>query len=141
MVKMPSASEIDAKYKEAIGRVPASYKAGVQKTTGWQAAAIAGQDLYVAKMQDSSILARRERALANTSDEAWKAKAADLGASRIGPGMSANTDKRAKNYEPYRNALESVSLAQRTADPITNVDNRVKPIVAALVAKKKEVLG
>jgi len=39
---------------------------------------------------------------------------------------------------PYKAALEAVDLPQKTGDPMTNIDQRLKPIVAALVAKKEE---
>ncbi|MBN2860996.1 MAG: hypothetical protein JXK93_12090, partial [Sphaerochaetaceae bacterium] len=63
MVRIKSASEIDKKYKGAIANVPAAYKDGVQATTGWKAAAIGGQDLYEAQMQNRQVLARREKGL------------------------------------------------------------------------------
>ena len=50
-------------------------------------------------------------------------------------------EKRKKNYEPYRAALEALELPPRTADPMVNIDNRVKAVVKTLVEKKKELKG
>lgn len=141
MVKMPSADEIDKKYRESIGRVPGAYKEKISKVTGWKEAAVAAEDLWAAKMQEAISAKRRAKALEGVSDDEWKRKAMTLGAERIARGMAENADKRKKNYEPYRTALEAVDLPPRTADPLANVDNRVKPIVKALVETKKSIKG
>lgn len=137
MVKIPSVDEINARYKNAIGRVPDSYKKGVQQTTDWQEKAMAGQNLYEQKMSDRSVLARRGQKIAKVSNEDWKTRAADLGSSRIGPGMQANADKQRRNYAPFRETLAGLTLPDRTADPMTNIDNRSKAVVKALVDTKK----
>lgn len=133
MVKMPSQQAIKNAYLSAIPVVSGRYKAGVEGTNNWQASAIAGQGLYVARMQDAAVLSRREKGLQRVSDQEWKQNALDKGVSRIGPGMTAGANKQAMNYEPIRVALESVSLPPRTADPMANIDARVKPIVQAAI--------
>jgi len=79
--------------------------------------------------------------VSNVSNAEWQAAAANKGAARIGPGMQAGADKRTRNFEPFRTAIESVTLPDRTTDPIANVDARVKPIVQALVDTKKGIKG
>lgn len=137
MVKMPSLEEISRKYKEAVPRVPEAYKKAVSGVTDWQEKAIGGQSLYEQKMSDRDVLARRGRKLAKVSNEEWRAKAADLGAARIGAGMDKAVDKQRRGYAPYREALASVALPDRTADPMANIDNRAKAVVKALVDTKK----
>ena len=143
MVKIKSASEIDKKYKDAISRVPANYKAGVQGTTNWQerAASAEAEDLWKAKIAEAAAANRRQKAVAQVSNSEWQSKAANLGAARIGAGMTAGADKRTRNFEPYRSAIEGTSLPARTADPMANIDNRVKGIVSSLVAVKKSIKG
>lgn len=141
MVKMPSQAQIKSRYTGAIPIVPGRYKEGVNATTGFIDAAVKGQGLYEAKMQDPETLARRGKALSKLSDADWKNPASTLGAARIGPGMNASADDQARSYEPYRSALEGVSLPERTTDPIANIDNRVKPVVTAMVETKKAQLG
>lgn len=141
MVKIKSQAEIASNFVDSIPRVAAPYKKGVQNTTDWQEKAIAGQSLYEAKMQDASVLARRGKAIANVSNADWQNKAVKLGAARIGPGMLENADKRTKNYEPVRQAIEGVTLPERTADPMANIDARVKPMVQAMMDAKKARLG
>jgi len=143
MVKIKSAGQIDANYKAAIGRVPGAYKSGVMATTDWQekASSAEAEDLYAQKIAEAVSAKRRQKAVSAVSNAEWQGKAANIGSARIGQGMSANADKRTRNFEPYRSAIEGVSLPARTADPMANVDARVKPIVSALVETKKSIKG
>ena len=143
MVKIKSAGQIDANYKAAIGRVPNAYKTGVMATSDWaeKASSSEAEDLYAAKIAEAVAAKRRQKAVSAVSNSEWQGKAANVGAARIGAGMSANADKRTRNFEPFRSAIEGVSLPPRTADPMANVDARVKPIVSALVETKKSIKG
>ncbi len=143
MVKIKSAGQIDANYKAAIGRVPGAYKQGVMATTDWQekAGSNEAEELWKAKIAEAAAANRRQNAVNQVSNAEWQGRAANIGAARIGSGMSANADKRTRNFEPYRSAIEGVSLPPRTADPMANVDARVKPIVGALVDTKKSIKG
>jgi hypothetical protein len=132
MVKVKSRAIREANYRAAIPGVAAKYKNAVQATTGVIEAAKAGQGLYVERMTDSNVLARRLSGLNKVTDADWQNGAANKGASRIGPGMEAAASKQAANYDPIAQALEAVSLPPRTSDANTNIDNRVKPIVAAM---------
>lgn len=133
MVKVPSQADRQRAYEQSIGAVPAKYQAGIQGTQGWKEAAIAGQGLYEEKMRDPEVLGKRARALEKTNEAEWKNRAATTGASRIASGMQANSAKQAANYEPIAQALRAVDLPARSADPMQNIDNRVKPIVQAAV--------
>ena len=134
MVKMPSKAQIEQAYRSAIPVVSGRYKTGIEGTSNWKQAAIDGQTLYVQKMQDQSVRARREKGLNAVSDADWKNNALNKGVSRIGPGMEASAAKQANGYEPVRLAMEGLTLAPRVADANTNIDNRVKPVVAAAKA-------
>lgn len=139
MVKIKSSGQIDANYKAAIGRVPGAYKRGVQATTDWQekASSEAAESLYAEKIAESVASKSRQKGVSAVTNAEWQGRAASIGATRIGAGMTANADKRTRKFEPFRTAIESVSLPPRTADPMANVDARVKPIVSALVETKK----
>lgn len=143
MVKIKSAGQIDANYKSAIGRVPGAYKAGVMATSDWQekASSDAAENLWKEKIAEAAAANRRQKAVSAVSNADWQSKAANVGSTRIGAGMSANADKRTRNFEPYRSAIEGVSLPAKTADPMANIDARVKPIVSALVDTKKSIKG
>jgi hypothetical protein len=131
MVKMPSQAQIQQRYTSAIPIVSDRYKNGVEGTTNWKQSAIDGQGLYVQKMQDMSVLNRRQSGLEKISETEWKQNALSKGVQRIGPGMTAGAAKQASGYEPVRKELEALTLAPRVADSNTNIDNRVKAVVAA----------
>lgn len=133
MVYVPDKATRKRAFEAAIPQVPAAYKDGIERTQGWRDAALAGQNLYEQQMQNPDVLGRRARGLQRTDDQTWKAAAVNKGTQRIASGMQAAAEKQAANYEPIAEALRSVNLPARTADPMSNIDNRVKPIVQAAV--------
>ena len=142
-MKIKSQAQIAARYKDGIGRAPANYKEGIAATTDWaeKASSDAAEALYKEKLAESMAANRRQNAIKEVSNEEWKKNALDLGGGRIGAGMAANADKRTRNYEPFRVALEGVTLPERTADPMANLTNRAGAVVKTLVDKKKEIKG
>lgn len=143
MVKMPSQAAIKDAYTASIGAVPGKYSAGVRETNDWQqkASSPEAESLYGQKVQEAVSNQSRAKAVAKVSNADWQNAASSKGASRIATGMTAGANKQAQNYEPIRQALASVELPARSADPLANVDARVKPIVSAAVNAKKNALG
>lgn len=143
MVKIKSSGAIDKAYRDSIGRVPTNYKAGILATTDWadKASSDAAENLWGEAIEEARAARRRQKAIQAVSNEEWKSKAGDLGAKRIGTGMTANADKRTRNYEPYRETIAGITLPDRTASGRENVMNRVIPIVEALEDKKKTIKG
>lgn len=133
MVNVPDQATRRAAYERSIGSVPASYKAGVEATQGWQQSALQGQTLYEQRMQDQNVLRRRANSLQKVTDAEWKTKASQVGSQRIASGMQAGAAKQAANYEPIAEALRAVNLPARTGDAMANIDARVKPIVQAAI--------
>ncbi len=136
MVRVKSQAEIQANYTGSIGQAGARYKVGVQNATGVISASIAAEDIWAQRVQEAAARRARAKGLSKVSDEEWRAKASNLGAARIGPGMQANAAKQAANFEPFRQALSSLTLSPRTADPVSNVQ-RVVEVVNTMVATKK----
>ena len=143
MVKIKSSADIAKKWEDAIGRVPAAYKSGVGRTTDWaeKASSDDAENLWKQKIDEAAAVKRRQKAVSQVSNEEWKKQASEKGSARIGAGMTAAKGKRTSNFEPYRSAIEGVSLPAKSADPMANIDARVKPIVSALVETKKGIKG
>jgi len=141
MVKVKSLEEISNRYKEAASLVPGRYKRAVEKVTDWKERALAGQTLYEEKLADPTIRARRAKAIEKVSNEDWRKNAADIGAKRIGEGMRAKVDKHKAKYKPFRDALAALTLPEKVADPMANIDNRLKAVVSTLIETKKAELG
>ena len=137
MVDTKSPEQAKKNWEDAIGRAATAYATGVRASTGWQAAAIAGEELYAQKVQEAIASKRRAAKLAEVSDEQWKKAALDKGANRIASGMTASKEKFGAGIARVIDAIRGVQLPPRVADPIANVDNRVKPIVLALAKLKQ----
>ena len=125
------------KWTDAIGRIPANYKDGVQATTGFVEKAVAAEDLWVERITAAAAAKKREKGLRAISDEDWKRAAAEKGARRIGPGMRAAEGKFREGIAKVLDTIRGVSIPPRTADWSANIDNRLKPIVEALKKLKE----
>lgn len=143
MVKVKPLEVVKKNYSDAANIAAERYKEGISQTSGWKEKATSSEaeELWKAKMQEAIAAERRRKALERVSESEWKEAAVKKGYSRIGQGMRAAVDKHAKNWAPYKEALEAVSLPPRSIDPMANIDNRLKPVVQALVNKKKEIKG
>jgi len=141
MVKVKSLEEAKKNLEDIVPVIGKRYERGIKRAKPWKEGALAGQALYEEKMTNPDILKRRAKRIETMTDEDWRRPALELGVRNIGPGLKAKIDKWAGRWAPYRSALEAVELPPKTADPEANIDNRLKPIVRALVEKKKELLG
>jgi hypothetical protein len=130
---MPSAEEIAEEYRKGASRAPEAYKKGVQSATGWKESALKGEDNYGAAVRKAADERSRAKGVEASSDEEWRKGAVDTGSTRIGPGMLAKQDKRKRNYEPIRAALNGLEVPDRTLDPMANIDNRLKKVVQAQI--------
>jgi len=137
MVDTKSLDTTRKNWEGAIGRVPQAYSAGVGAARDVIAKGVAAEELYAQKVQEAVASRRRARKLQEVSDDQWRRAAQEKGAARIATGMTASKDKFASGISNVLSTIQGVTIAPRTADPMANVDNRVKPIVAAL-AKLKE---
>jgi hypothetical protein len=135
MVKVKSETEIKTNYESSTALVPARFAAGVKAAT-WHAEAIDGQALYIAQMSNPSVLARRETGIGKVSDDAWRTATVNKGQNIIGARMKDASDKQVANFRPYRAALESLVLPDKTADPMANLMNRGGAVVKAMVDTK-----
>ena len=132
MVKTKGIEATRRKWEESHGRVQKAYQEGVQGASGWQENAVAAEDLYAQKMQEAIAARSRAKGVQAVSNEQWRSAAIQKGAARIGQGMAAAKDKFASKMGEVLSVIESVSLPPKTADPMANIDNRVKPIADAL---------
>ena len=137
-MKVKSQAEIRNNYDQSTGIVTTRYTAGVA-TGQWKDPALAGQSLYTQMMQNPTVLARREKGINKVSNEEWKSAATLKGAPIIAARMKLAAAKQALNFEPYRTALEGITLPAKVVDPATNVLNRVTPIAVAFRNLKDQI--
>jgi len=137
MVRTKGVSATTKNYEGAIGNVPAKYKTGVESAESWQSNAVAAEDLWKAKIAEAAANNARSKGISRVSDSEWKQAASNKGSSRIGQGMRESLPKYQRVMGEVLNVIENTSISARTADPMANVDNRVKPIVKNLADWKK----
>lgn len=137
MVETASLEQTRRNWEGAIGSVPAAYSEGVSAAKDVISKGVAAEDLYAQKVQEAIASRRRANNLSKISDEQWRQAAKNKGAARIATGMTAAKDKFATGIAQVLSTIQGVTIAPRSADPMANVDNRVKPIVAALANMKK----
>ena len=137
MVKTKGVDATRKNWEGAIGRVPAAYKDGVQRATNQNENAIAAEALYKEAVIKAANEGARVKGLQKSSTAEWKRRASEVGSTRIGAGMTASKDKFGKGITDVISTIESTSIGDRTTDPMSNIDNRVKPIAKALYDMKR----
>ena len=137
MVDTKSLEEVNANWKAAQGRVPAAYAAGIDRAKDVINKAIAGEENYAAGVNQAVADRSRAKGLAKVSDADWKKAAKEKGAVRIAAGMAAAEPKFSAGMAKNLQTIQSVTIPPRTQDGMANIDNRLKPIAAALIAQKK----
>ncbi len=143
MVNVTPIDEAKRNFVAGAAGAGTKYGAAIDRVSDWQTktASEASETLYAQKLQEAIAAKRRQRGIQRTSNDEWKKAAKEKGAARISQGMTAAQDKWAKEVTPYLGAMASLTLPDKSADPMANIDQRLKPVVAALVAKKKEIKG
>jgi len=134
----------DAKlsYKEGAGNAPARYVRATKRAKfAEKAASDKAQALYVKKVTDPTIQARRQKKLKKVTDEFWRGRCEKRGGAVIGTRMGESVDLWATNTKPYLEAQAAVDKPDKTGDPVQDAKNIVGAYVEAVVKKKKELLG
>jgi hypothetical protein len=140
MVKVKPLDQIKKNYTGAAPIAAARYRDAIPTIT-WQDPALKGQKLFEEQMMKAEVLKRREAKIKKVPDTEFRKALEEKGAPVLSSRMAAAADKQVSHFAPYRAALEAVTLPDRTADPLTNIDNRLKAIVSALVETKKKQMA
>jgi hypothetical protein len=126
-------AEARKRLEQALSVIPDRYRSGVA-TAEWQQNTLKAAQTWKAAMQKIVSTNRWEQGVQKTSNEVWRThamQAADLIPTRLRNAL----DKWQSKFGPiYQTVLSTVqSLPPRTADPLQNVDTRVKPVVRAWI--------
>lgn len=81
----------------------------------------------------------RQKGLGKVTEQEMNAAMQARGASAYRSGTEGGADKQAKNVEPYYATLDNLKLPAKTADPMLNIDNRVKGVAKAMLETKARV--
>jgi hypothetical protein len=118
------------------------YRIGVENPRrDWATAAASAESAYEMGVTQAIAKKRFGRGVKAAGTEAWQRGAVEKGVSRWGPGVTMAQDKYARNFAPYRDAIERTTLPPRFARRDPRNLERVKAIVNALSAAKEQRLG
>lgn len=137
-MKVKSPSVAKSNYEDSTALVAKRFEQGV-KEADWKDPAIAGQSLYEERMQDPSILARRESGIQKVSNDTWRSVTIAKGKGVIAQRMKLASGKWQSAWAPYGETLSGIELPPREASGTANVMNRLIPIVEALEKRKEEL--
>lgn len=107
----------------------------------WATSTGAAEAAYEGGVQQAIAKKRFGKGVKSAGTETWQRGAVEKGTQRWGPGIALSQDKYARNFAPYRDAIERVQLPPRypRRDP-RNLE-RVKSVVNALIKAKEARLG
>lgn len=134
-MKVKSKAQIQKNYEMAASTAGARYKDAIPNAD-WKDAALGGQENYVTRMSDPTVLARRSTGIEKVSDADWRKAAIDKGSGVIAGRMKAAAPKQADGFEPYRAKLERTSLTPRGPKGVGNLV-RVREVVEAMIEEKE----
>lgn len=135
---------------EQIGRKWASvtpgrtedYRFGVENPRkDWAVAAAAAEAAYEMGVTQAIAKKRFGKGVKAVGRDGWQRGAVEKGTARWGPGVTIAQDKYARNFAPFRDAIERVTLPPRYARRDPRNLERVSAIVKALSAAKEARLG
>ena len=142
MVKVKDLTTSKANYAGSASEAVRRWKQEIPKAE-WRNAALSPSavELHRVKTIEALDAGRREKGIEAVSDAEWRTRTLQKGGSSMGTAMTQSADKWAQKYSPYRSALEALDLPDKTADAMQNIDNRLKPVVAAQQEVKRQIKG
>jgi len=107
----------------------------------WATAAGAAESSYEAGVTQAIAKKRFGKGVKAAGTDTWQRGAVDKGTARWGPGVTLAQDTYQRNFGPFRDAIERVTLPPRYARRDPRNLERVRAIVGALTAAKEQRLG
>jgi len=124
--------EARANFEAAIGYIPDRYAKGVDKAD-WHTPAVSdsAEKNYAEAVGKAIANKRRQKGVAEVTNEEWKKAAKEKGAPIIGERIRGALDKWASEFGPIYDAVVSkvTTLPPATTDFRANITNRLVPVV------------
>ncbi|MBA7479876.1 hypothetical protein ES707_15317 [subsurface metagenome] len=118
------------------------YRAGVENPrVDWATATAAAESAYESGVTQAIAKKRFGKGVKGAGTDKWQRGSVEKGTARWGPGVTMAQDLYARNFAPYRDAIERATLPPRYARRDPRNLERVKAVVNALVAAKEARLG
>jgi len=125
---------------EAASVIPARYEEGTSKAQWAEGAASPQAETnYQAGIQESISENRRQKGVEKAGNTSYRKGCAEKGKQVIGQRITNSLGKYRENVRPSMDAAIAASDAAppKTRDPMQNIENRLKPVVAAQIAAKR----
>ena len=137
MAEIKSLSAIREKWTRVTPQRTEDYKLGIEHPRrDWEAETVAAKDNWKAGIDAAATKGLFEKGVTRAGSKKWQEKALAKGPGRFAEGVYIAGGDYEKGFAPYREAISRVDLGPKfpRRDP-RNLD-RVKKVVAALVAEK-----
>lgn len=142
MAFIRSIEQIANKFAAVTPGRTADYEFGVNNPRkDWGTSTVAAEGAYEMGVTQAIAKKRFGKGVKAAGTEKWQRGAITKGTSRWGPGVTLARDDYARNFAPYRDAIERVTLPPRYARRDPRNLERVKAVVMALIAAKEARLG
>lgn len=142
MPPVRSIKEIASKWAEVTPQRAPQYERGVKNPKqNWEANTKAANDAYKAGITAAVQQDRFSKGVAKAGQQRWVDGAVTKGVARFGPGVQVAEKDFDKGFAPYRDAIEKTSLPPRFARRDPRNLERVRSMVASLIAEKQKQLG
>ena len=141
MAQIRSIDVIAKKFATVTPGRSEDYRQGVENPRkDWATSTANAESAYQAGVQAAITKKSFGKGVKAAGTAAWQEGAITKGVDRWGPGVSLAQEKYARNFAPYRDAIERVNLPPRYARRDPRNLERVKAVVQALVNAKESRL-
>lgn len=134
MVEIDSGGNIASKWSRNASQAQQDFQTGVEdtQTQEQQQATAQATEAWASGVQEAINNGTFERGVNNPVAD-WQTRTLELGAQRFSSGVQASESAFQQGFEPYRQAIESLSLSARgpRGDVATNIE-RVRQVAEAL---------
>lgn len=111
---MPEVRLNPQKWAQRSAAASGEYASGVQTPRrSWSGAAAASESNYEAGVQEAISRKGFSKGIQSAGDAKWQKGVSEKGRTRYQSGVSVASDEYNKGFQPYADALRSVSLAPR----------------------------
>jgi len=134
--------QISKKFARVTPGRTEDYRQGVENPRkDWATATGASESAYEAGVQTAITAKRFGKGVKKAGSQTWQQGAIQKGTQRWGPGVALSEEKYARNFAPFRDAIERTTLPPRFARRDPRNLERVKAVVNALTKAKEALLG
>ena len=131
-IKVKPLSEIQANYEESGRRAADRYEKAVERNTDQHERAFsdsAEKNYSLAVTEAARLKTRQKKGREKSSQAFWKAQSKDKGVPALAAAIPLSGPKMARGYTPIREALDGLTIPDKTTSWEDNVDKILKLVI------------